>query len=311
MTTPPDVAVRAAPTASPARRAAVRNPKVLLGAALLTVFALMAVLEPLLNATVWAGQRNLYDTGIGYDTAVTHPSAPSVTHWLGTNSLGRDVFALLLEATGPTFLVALSAAISIAVISISLASVAAFRRGWVDEVVSHLSDAIVLLPAMLAVFVLGAWRSNEEFGGLQVGLSFGFLYGLGPATATVRAAGLQVAALPFLDAARVAGGSGLWIVTRHMLPYLYPAAAVQAMVGATGAIIAAAFLSFRNAVGDDVGFGMMVYDGITWANLMSGIAATPWWVMLAGAGGISLLAAAFYLLGVGFRETLDPREDLV
>jgi ABC-type dipeptide/oligopeptide/nickel transport system permease subunit len=110
-----------------------------------------------------------------------------------------------------------------------------------------------------------------------------------------------------MDAARVAGGGGAWIVSRHVLPHLYAHAAVQAMIGATGAVIADAFLSFRSAVGEDFGFGQMVYDGIVWSTLLSGIAATPWWIMLAGAGGITLLAAAFYLIGVGLREALDPR----
>jgi ABC-type dipeptide/oligopeptide/nickel transport system permease subunit len=40
---------------------------------------------------------------------------------------------------------------------------------------------------------------------------------------------------------------------------------------------------------------------------MAGIAPIPWWIMLAGAGGITLLAASFYLIGVGLREALDPR----
>jgi len=43
------------------------------------------------------------------------------------------------------------------------------------------------------------------------------------------------------------------------------------------------------------------------SELMAGIADTPWWIMLAGASGITLLAAAFYLLGTGLREALDPR----
>ena len=166
---------------------------------------------------------------------------------------------------------------------------------------------MVLLPAMIAVFILGIGRPNDEFGALQVGLSFGILYGLGPATATVRAAALTVVARPFMDAARVAGGGGVWIVTRHVLPHLYAHAAVQAMIGATGAVIADAFLSFRSAIGEDFGFGQMVYDGIVWSDLMAGIAPIPWWIMLAGAAGITLLAASFYLIGVGLREALDPR----
>ena len=307
MTALSEVTAGRAPAVSRGRRPILTNPKILAGIGILAFFVLMTVAHPILNATLWSGQQNIYDPQFGFDTGIAHPSAPSARHWLGTSSLGRDVFSMFAHATRPTLIVALSAGLSIAVISLALGSVAAYRRGWVDGVVSHVSDAMVLLPAMLAVFVLGIGRSNQEFGALQVGLSFGILYGLGPATATMRAAAMTVVARPFMDAARVSGGGGFWIVSRHILPHMYAHGAVQAMIGATGAVIADAFLNFRSAVGEDVGFGMMVYDGITWSSLLAGIADTPWWIMLAGAGGITLLAAAFYLLGVGLREALDPR----
>ena len=214
---------------------------------------------------------------------------------------------MLAYATGPTLAVAVSAAVAIAAVSLVLGAVAAVREGWVDGVITHLSDAMVLLPPLLAVYILGIWRPSDEFGSLQVGLSFGLLYGLGPATGTVRTAAQAVVVRPFMDAARVAGGDDAWLVTRHVMPHLYAHAAVQAMIGATGAVIADAFLGYRSAIGGNVGFGMMVYDGIVWSELMAGVAAIPWWIMLAGAGGITLLAAAFYLLGVGLREALDPR----
>ncbi len=297
----------AAPVTRPRGRTILTHPKILAGLAILALFVVLLLAEPILSVTLWENKQNIYDPQFGFDTTVTHPSAPSAEHWLGTSSLGRDVFAMLSHATRPTLMVALSAAISIAIVSLVLGSIAAYRGGWVDGFVSHLSDAMVLLPAMIAVFILGIGRPDDQFGALQLGLSYGILYGLGPATATVRAAALTVVARPFMDAARVAGGGGGWIVSRHILPHLYAHAAVQAMIGATGAVIADAFLSFRSAVGEDVGFGQMVYDGIVWSGLLAGIAATPWWIMLAGAGGITLLAAAFYLLGVGLREALDPR----
>jgi peptide/nickel transport system permease protein len=307
MTALTEPAVAAPPRTRRARLTVIRHPKILAGLAILGFFAFLAVSQPILDATIWRGQSFIYDPQFGFDSSVTHPSAPSAEHWLGTSSLGRDVFSMLAFATRPTLIVAFTAAASIAVVSLALGSVAAVRRGWVDGFVSHLSDAMVLLPAMLAVFILGIGRSNEEFGAVQLGISFGVLYGLGPATATLRAAALTVVAHPFMDAARIAGGGGFWIVTRHVLPHLYALSAVQAMIGATGAVIADAFLSFRSAVGEDVGFGQMVYDGLTWAELMAGVTETPWWIMLAGAGGITLLAAAFYLIGVGLREALDPR----
>jgi peptide/nickel transport system permease protein len=291
----------------PSGRAVLGNAKVMVGLAILAAFLVLAFAGPILDATIWARQQNVYDPQFGFDSTVTHPSAPTARHWLGTSSLGRDVFSMFLYGTRPTLLVALSAALSISVLSLALGSLAAYRGGWVDGFVSHLSDAMVLLPAMIAVFVLGISRTDEEFGSLHVGLTFGVIYGLGPATATMRAAAMTVVAHPFMDAARLSGGGAKWIVTRHILPHLYSHAAVQAMIGATGAVIAEAFLNFRSAVGEGVGFGQMIYDGIVWSNLLSGIAATPWWIMLAGAGGITLLAAAFYLIGVGLREALDPR----
>jgi len=301
---PAVIEVRRRPRAG---RAMLGNAKVRAGLAIGGFFIAVIAAQPILHATLWARKASIYHPLYGYDTTVVHPSAPSLAHWLGTSSLGHDVFSMFGYAAGPSLVVGLSAGLAIMAISLLLGSFAAHRRGWFDGFVSHLSDAMILLPAMLAVFVLGIGRPNDEFGSLQVGLSFGVIYALGPATATVRAAAMTVVARPFLDAARMAGGGGGWIVTRHVLPHLYSHAAVQAMIGATGAIIAAGFLSFRSAVGDDVGFGMMVYDGITWSDLLAGIAAIPWWIMLAGTAGITLMGAAFYLVGVGVREVLDPR----
>ena len=294
--------------APPRSRAQVlANPKIIAGLALLVGFALLLVTDPILDATLWSGQSTVYDPQFGFDSRVAHPSAPSAEHWLGTSSLGRDVFSMLAHATRPTLVVALSAALATAVVSLILGATAAVRGGWLEGLVTHLSDAMVLLPALLVVYIIGIWRPGTEFGALQVGLTFGIIYGLGPATGTVRTAAEAIVLRPFMDSARVAGGGDWWLVSRHVLPHLYAQAAVQAMIAATGAVIADAFLGYRSAIGEYVGFGLMVYDGIVWSELMAGVAPIPWWIMLAGAGGITLLAAAFYLLGVGLREALDPR----
>ena len=303
MTTAMDVDVERRPQ----WRIVFRNPKVVAGTVILGFFLLVIVAHPLLQAALWDTRPNVYDPVTGYDREIVHPSGPSLDHWLGTDSLGRDVVSMFTYAAAPTVTVALVAGIAIAAVSLLGGSLAGYRRGWVDGFISHLSDAMVLLPALLAVFVIGVGRPDEQFGALEVGLTFGVVYGLGPATATVRAAALTVMTKPFIEAARVAGGGGYWMVTRHVLPHLVQHAAVQTMIGVTGAVTAEAFLSFRSAVGETVGFGQMVYDGLTWQELMAGIAGTPWWVMIAGAGGITLLAAAFYLLGVGLREAFDPR----
>ena len=290
----------------PQWRVILANKKVLMGLILLGVFLLFIPGHFLLQELVWQNP-GIYDPQFGYDQTLQHPSGPSGRHWLGTDSRGRDVVSILTAAARPTMTVAITAGAAIGLLSLVLGALAAYRRGWVDGIISHVGDAMVLLPPLLAVLVLGVGRPDESFGSIEVGVTFGVLYALGPATAAVRAAAMSVMVKPFIDAARVAGGGGPWLVTRHVLPHLVPQAAVQMMIGVTGAVVAEAFLSYDAAVGETIGFGQMVYDGITWSQLFAGIAARPWWVMISGAGAIALVAAAFYLLGIGLREAFDPK----
>lgn len=290
------------------RRGLVSNPKLIAGVTLVFFFLLVVAAHPIFQSTIWEAKFNVYDPFIGYDTQVVHPSGPSFAHWLGTDSLGRDVVSMFTYSARYSVVVALAAGLATGVVSLLLGSIAAYRRGWVDGVVTHFSDAMVLLPALLAVYVIGIGQDSTAFGAIEVGITFGVLYGMGPATATVRAAALGVMAKPFIDAARVAGAGMTRTVTRHLLPHLVPHAAVQAMIGVAGAVTAEAFLAFRSGVGSNIGFGYLVFEGLTWGELFAGVLDTPWWVMSTGAAGITLLAGAFYLIGVGLREIFDPHE---
>lgn len=282
------------------------NPKLIMGVALVAFFLLIVAAHPVFQNTIWDGQFTVYDPFIGYDTQVVHPSGPSGDHWLGTDSLGRDVVSMFTYSARYSVAVALSAGLATAAVSLLLGSIAAFRGGWLDSLVTHLSDAMVFLPALLAVYIIGVGQDPGDFGALAVGITFGVLYGMGPATATVRAAALSVMAKPFIDSARLAGAGMARTITRHVLPHLVPHAAVQAMIGVAGAVTAEAFLAFRSGVGANIGFGYLVFEGLTWGELFAGVLDTPWWVMSTGAAGITLLAGAFYLIGVGLREVFDP-----
>lgn len=283
-------------------RPAFRNPKVVTGVLLLLFFAAAALAQPVFQATIWADQPQVYDPETGYDANVVHPSGPSLQHWLGTDSLGRDVVSMFTFAAGPTVVLGMVTALTIGVVSLAAGMSAAYWRGPTDAVVTHLGDALVLLPPPLAIFMLGVGRG---LGPVTIGLVYGLLFGLGPATAAVRAAGLSVLAKPFVEAAHAAGGASTWILSRHVVPHLIPHVTVQMSIGVTGAIITDAFLQFFSGVGAETSFGAMVYSGITFQGLFA--AEIPWNVLWAGALGISLLAAAFYALGVGLREVFDPR----
>lgn len=282
------------------------NPKLIAGLVLVGFFILVVVAHPVFQTTIWEREFRVYDPFIGYDAQVVHPSGPSADHWLGTDSLGRDVVSMFTYSARYSVVVALAAGLATGLVALLMGSLAAYKRGWVDSLVTHFSDAMVVLPALLAIYVIGVGADSAAFGALEVGLTFGVLYGLGPATATVRAAALGVMAKPFIDAARLAGSGMTRTITRHLLPHLIPHAAVQAMIGVAGAVTAEAFLAFRSGVGDNIGFGYLVFEGLQWGELFAGVLDTPWWVMITGAAGITLLAGAFYLIGVGLREIYDP-----
>lgn len=286
-----------------AGRRLVANRKVLAGVALLAFFCLLALSHPLLQATVWAGRSDLYDPQTGYDATIAHPSGPSVGHLLGTDSLGRDVASLLTFAVTPTLLVALTVATTVGLSSTLAGGAAAYFRKRVDRWLTHLADALVLLPPPIALLVVGIGR--PDFGPIELGLLYGLLYGLGPAAIVVRSRALTVMQKPFMQAARVAGGGPGWIIATHLVPHLLPYAAVQMMAGVTGALITQGFIEFFGAAETRIGLGSLVYLGLTYQSFLS--TAVAWTQLLAGALSISLMAASFYLVSVGLREAVDPR----
>lgn len=280
-----------------------RNPKVVAGLALMVFFILAATAHPILQATVWADEQGLYRPLVGYDPAIDHPSGTSPDHLLGTDALGRDVLSLLTFALRSSLLVALIVAMTVGVLSILFGSLAAYYRGWVDNVVSHLGDAITLFPPPIALIIIGLGR--PDFGPVLIAAIYGVLYGLGPATTVVRSRGLTVMAKPFIEAARVAGSGPRRIIGSHLIPDLLPFAAVQMMAGVTAALIAQALVEFLSPAGGKIGLGSLVYLGLTYRGLVS--LEVPWTQLLAGALSISFLAGSFYMISVGLREATDPK----
>ncbi|NIA24410.1 MAG: ABC transporter permease subunit [Gammaproteobacteria bacterium] len=281
-------------------RAVWGSPTAVVGLGLILLFGIAALIHPVLLKTVWPAK--IYDPLVGFDFTMMHPADPSSAHLLGTDALGRDVLSMILAASRPAWVVALTAAITTGVIATFIGALGAFYRGWVDGVLSHVSDAFLLLPAPIFVLIIA---EQVELSPVRFGLVFGLINGLGAGAIVMRSQGLKVMAEPFIEAARVAGGGGLHILVRHLVPHLMPLAVLYMMLSVVGAIVAHGFAAFLGQTESLVSWGAIVFFGITSARSFSG--AVPWSALISASAALSLFAGAFYLVSSGLREIFDPR----
>ena len=226
-----------------------RTPLGLTATALVVAVLLLAVLGPV----IWSGRANAVDTG-------NILAGPSAEHWTGTDNLGRDIFYRVLVAGR------LSVELALAATAIAIA------------VGLLLGTAPFLLGRRLGRLVTGAVNVAVAFPGLLLALFFAVIFGVG-ATGAVLAIGLagapvfarltqtlvaSLAARDFIAAARIAGVGRIRILFRHVLPNIAEPLVVNATLGAGGALLAFAGLSFLGLGVQPPAYdwGRLLYDGI-------------------------------------------------
>jgi peptide/nickel transport system permease protein len=224
---------------------------------------------------------------------------PSLTHWFGTDQLGRDMLSRVIVATRLDFMIAVFSVALVFLIG-GLAGVAAgFFGGWTDSVVSRIADTIMAFPlfvlAMGIVAALGNTVTNIVIATAIV--NFPLYARVARAEANVRReAG-------FVQAARLSGNSEIRILLGHILPNIMPIMIVQMSLTMGYAILNAAGLSF---IGLGVRpptpeWGIMVAEGA--AFMVSG----EWWIAFFPGAALMIAVFCFNLLGDGLRDIVDPQ----
>jgi ABC-type dipeptide/oligopeptide/nickel transport system permease subunit len=276
------------------------NRLALLGLGLLLIYVVMAVAHPILMHTVWP--KGIYDPVVGHDMKISpNPSPPSRTHLLGTDVLGRDVLSTLMAATAPSLEMALTAALTAAIVGTLIGAVSAYFRGLVDGFFSHLADLSLLAPAPIVMVIIGFMLDIDPW---KFGLLYGLLVGVGGVAIVLRAHALTITPKSFIEAARVAGGDSMHIISRHLIPHMLPLAAVNMLLTVTGAIFANGFIAFLGLSRAQLNWGSMIYDAFTYQQINGTIA---WNVLLPSALAISLFAASFYFIAQGLHDVAEPR----
>ena len=224
---------------------------------------------------------------------------PDGEHLLGTDKLGRDVWARIAYGAQPTLLGAVVVVLISGVIGIPLGLVAGYYGGRVDTVIMRILDALLAFPALLlAILVVATF--GRGLGTVVVAL--GVIYV--PAMARlIRSVTMVQRTLTYVDACRALGFSDARILFRHILPNLVAVVVVQSTIDLAYAILDIAALSFLGLGQQppDPDWGSMLSDGR--AYLLQNA-----WPALSAGFSIMLAVISFNLVGDGLRSQLDPRE---
>jgi peptide/nickel transport system permease protein len=276
---------------SPARRALRRLFKrkgAVVGLIVIAAFILLALFASLI---------------VPYDPIATNwvlvRKAPTAAHWFGTDDLGRDVLARVIYGSRAS-LAAGAISVSIAlVIGVPLGLLSGYRGGFVDALISRLTDAMLACPFLILAIALAAFLGPSLSNAMiAIGVSATPIF-----IRLTRGQTIGVKVEDYVEAARAIGNPPWRIALFHILPNILPALLVQATLSIAAAIIAEAALSF-------LGLGQQP-PAPSWGSMLNSaqrfLTNAPWMALWPGMA-IFLVVLSFNLVGDGLRDALDPRQ---
>lgn len=272
----------------PVARAARQQPLGVAAVAYLIVLVLAGLFAPLV-APYPPDKQNLLDV----------LSGPSASHWLGTDSLGRDVLSRLLYGINPTLSNTLVALVVFLLIGIPVGIIAGYRGGWLDNVIGRVVELTLSIPAIIIVLVVIAVFSANPTAAM---ITLGVLAAPG-LSRVVRGATLVVREELFVTAAVVSGVRPLRIMTSHVIRRVAGPILVQASVFAGIALAFQAALAFLGllSAGERPTWGGMIADG-------SQVITTTTWLIIPPGLAVVITVLAFGLLGDAVRDLASADE---
>jgi peptide/nickel transport system permease protein len=223
---------------------------------------------------------------------------PSPAHWLGTDSLGRDIVSLLIVGSRVSIAVGLIAVGIGIVLGVALGLLAAVKGGWTEEAVMRLADFTFAFPALLSAIMLTAIYGP----GLVTAIVAIGIFNVPVFARITRAGALVVRSREFVLAARALGKSEWQITMQHVLPNIAAILIVQATIQFALAVLAEAGLSY-------LGLGTQPPTP-SWGRMLNEAQAqlfqAPQLAIYPGVA-IALTVLGLNLMGDGLRDMFDPR----
>ena len=240
-------------------------------------------------------------------------SGPSSTHLMGTDSTGRDGFYRIIYGGQISLVVGLLAVTLEVMLGVVIGGVAAYYGGWIDAILMRFTEAMLSIPSLFLLIVLGKYFGRNvqtitvfgrSFSGsvgiviLVIGLT-SWMY----LARIVRANVLSIKELDYVSASKALGASDRRIFFSHLVPNTMGTIIVSSTLGLAGAILNEAYVSF-------LGLGVQPPTA-SWGNMLTSaqsfIQRGAWWMWLFPSLFIVFAILCINLMGDGLRDAFDPR----
>jgi peptide/nickel transport system permease protein len=285
---------RTAPAASGVRRhallrLALGNTKLVIGAGVVLVMLVIAILGPYLTD----------QTPLAFGPALQE--SPSSAHWFGTTTNGQDVFAQFVYGLRASFIVGTLGGALAAIIGMLVGFTAGYRGGIVDEVLSMLTNVVLVIPTLAVLITIAAYVATRGF--VTEALFIGATSWPWAARA-VRAQTFSLVSREFVDIARLSGRRGWKIIATEIAPNMGSYLLMMFILLFGGAILIGATLDFIGlGPSNAMSLGLMMNNAVLWSALLLG----SWWWFIPPGLGIMGIVGGLYVMNVGLDEVFNPR----
>ena len=164
------------------------------------------------------------------------------------------------------------------------------------------ADLILLMPLLPLLIVMSA---AFDINMVMLGVLIGLLNGFGGVATVLKSQALSIKVKAYIDAAKVAGGGDWHVIFRHIVPNVLPLTFLYMMFGVTEAIALEATLSFFGLLNVPMTWGLMINTAQSNGYLLSG--TQYWWLLFPAGLAVTFLAFAFFIVGRGMDEVINPR----
>jgi peptide/nickel transport system permease protein len=264
------------------------NPLACVGLAIVVALLLLALLAPVVATHDPLAQ-----------SLARRLQPPSAEHFLGTDSLGRDIFSRIVHGARITLLVVLVVVVTVGPIGLLVGTAAGYAGGALDTVLMRVTDIFLAFPRLiLALAFVAALGPGIENAVIAIAFT-----AWPPYARVARAEAMVIRNADFIAATRLQGASPVRIVLRHVMPLCVPSLIVRSTLDMAGIILTAAGLGFLGlgAQPPMPEWGAMIATGRDYI-------FDQWWVATVPGIAICVVALGFNLLGDGLRDVLDPKQ---